>query len=188
MNDALVRPRRPRSAIGLVTVPVPARVVPMPARVPAWMSVVVLALTGAVAQAQPAPKPAPKPSAPLTIKQEVRACLDERETLRRERLALSQGFDRHEAAFRRAQDDLQAQTALKATLDLTQSAAVEAYNARVGEINGRIVALNAQAAELAESQRTLNTRVDDLNRRCAGVVISWRDHEAVLRERKASAP
>jgi chromosome segregation ATPase len=161
-----------------------------------WVGALLLAsLAGLVAAAEPAPaKPpakaagkAPATAQRPTIKEEVRECLDTREALRRERLALIQRFDRHEAELRLTQAEQQTQAALQAGLDTTNAAAVEAHNARIAELNARIVTLNAQAGTLGDDQRSLNTRVADLNRRCAGLVISWNDHEAVLRERTKAA-
>jgi peptidoglycan hydrolase CwlO-like protein len=68
-------------------------------------------------------------------------------------------------------------------LDNTDEVAIDKFNARLEVLNARGRELNAEVEQLNRDQALYNRDVAALNKRCAGMVVTIRDRNAVLKER-----
>ena len=138
-----------------------------------------LALSSQVVIAQQGQGPKVSP------RDEYRACLDEQDALQPQQAGMQVRLDEHIQDMKRLQDELNAQVALQGSIDEANPAAVSAFNARLEVLNRRVDALNARGDGLNKEMSAYNAKVADVNRRCAGMVVSLRDRDAVAKERAA---
>jgi predicted nucleic acid-binding Zn-ribbon protein len=118
-----------------------------------------------------------------STKEEYRACLKEEDTLKAKREALNDESKTHSASLKRIQDEMRAHVATQPLPGRADDAAVDAFNEKIGLLNVRVEASNREAERLNLEQYKLNTQIAAANQRCAGMVVSYPDHEAVLKER-----
>jgi len=91
----------------------------------------------------------------------------------------------HDAELKRWQDQIKAHVATQYRLDTTDEAAVNAFNGKLDVLNKRVEELNLQAQKLNKEQAGYNKLITASNERCAGMVITTADHDAVKSERAA---
>ncbi|NRF68366.1 hypothetical protein HLB44_15335 [Aquincola sp. S2] len=137
--------------------------------------------SAATALAQPAPKPR------VSTRDELRACLQEEDKIKPQQASLNQRMRDHNIEMKRFQDNMQALVAEQPKVDTSDQAAVDAFNARMDALNNRVAELNLLGRQLNEEQAELNGRINTMNKRCAGMVVSFADRDAVLKERAAQA-
>ncbi len=119
----------------------------------------------------------------LSTKDEYRTCLKEEDALKAKREALGDEARTYDASLKHIQDEMQAHVATQPLPDRANDAAVEAFNEKIGALNARVNASNKEAERLNLEQYKLNTQIAAANQRCAGMVVSYPDHEAVRKER-----
>jgi hypothetical protein len=123
----------------------------------------------------------------LSSRDEYRSCLDEQDTLKRQRPVLQARLDAHNQDLKRFQDEMTAHVATQAGIDANDEAAVKAFNTRLDELNQRVEVINARGDAFGRDQQAFNAQVAAANKRCAGIVVTGRDREAVDKERAAQA-
>jgi septal ring factor EnvC (AmiA/AmiB activator) len=116
---------------------------------------------------------------------EFRSCLLESDGLKEQADSLTAKMRSHEAELMRSQDQIRAHVATQYRLDATDEAAVKAFNKKVVELNERVEELNLQADKLNKEQIGYNKLITASNERCAGMVVTSTDYDAVKRERAA---
>jgi uncharacterized protein YlxW (UPF0749 family) len=121
----------------------------------------------------------------VSSRDEYRACLDEQDEFKRRVPVLQARLAEHNQDLKRFQDEMNAHVATQAAIDTTDQAAVDAFNARLDELNQRVGMINARGEEFSREQKTYNTQVAAANKRCAGMVFTLRDRDAVAKERAA---
>ncbi|WP_426338407.1 hypothetical protein ACN9MZ_18435 [Pseudoduganella sp. S-14] len=147
----------------------------MPFVVSRALCVATVACASLPAFAQQAPR--------ISSRDEYRACLDQQEKLSPRLKLLNTKRDEHNADLKKLQDEAKAHVATQAALDLYDQAAVDAFNARLDELNQRGDALNARSEAFDKDMADYNSTVTALNQRCAGMVVSTRVHDSVLKLR-----
>lgn len=150
----------------------------MPSRSASFLLVLLATATQGVS-AQPAQGPK------FSSRDEYRACLDEGDKLTPKFPLLQARLKEHNQALKRLQDEMGAHVAAQPAADTTDQAAVDEFNAKMDSLNRRAKALNDQADEFGKEQIAYNTQVAAANKRCAGMVITLRDRNAVHKERLA---
>jgi uncharacterized protein YhaN len=135
---------------------------------------------GADASAQSTAKPK------LATRDDYRACVAEDDRLLPIRQSLQARKVQHDAELKRFQDDSQAHVAGQPKIDTGDQAAVDAFNARLDALNARVAELNAHSARMNDEQAAFNAQVAAHNKRCAGMVVSFADRDAVMKERAAA--
>jgi len=118
-----------------------------------------------------------------STKEEYRACLKEEDALKAKREALNDEAKTHSANLKRVQDEMRAHVATQPLPGRADDAAVDAFNEKIGTLNARVDASNKEAERLNLEQYKLNTQIAAANQKCAGMVVPYADHEAVLKER-----
>lgn len=118
-----------------------------------------------------------------STKEEYRACLKEEDTLKAQKTALNEQSKTHSASLKRIQDEMRAHVATQPLPGRADDAAVDAFNEKIGILNARVDASNKEAERLNLELHKLNTKIAATNQRCAGMVVPYADHEAVLKER-----
>ena len=118
-----------------------------------------------------------------STKEEYRACLKEEDALKAKRDALNDESKTHSASLKRIQDEMRAHVATQPLPGRADDAAVDTFNEKIGLLNARVEASNKEAERLNLEQYKLNTQIAAANQRCAGMVVPYADHEAVLKER-----
>ena len=136
-----------------------------------------LGLRGAPAHAGDRPK--------TSSRDEYRKCLEEGDRLEPLRSALEANKKAHDRELKRLQDEMNAHVATQPFLDTADEAAVEEFNAKLEVLNQRGKNLNDVAEELNKQQSAYNAQVAAANKRCAAMVITFRDRDAVNKERSA---
>ena len=121
----------------------------------------------------------------LSSRDEYRSCLNEQDALKRQLPALQARLDEHNQDLKRLQDEMNAHVATQSGIDATDQAAVQAFNAKLEELNQRGEAINARGDAFGRDQKAYNAQVAAANKRCAGIVVSGRDRDAVDKERTA---
>jgi hypothetical protein len=136
--------------------------------------------TSPAVQAQPGAGPK------LSSRDEYRACANEQDALRRQLPVLQARLDEHNQDLKRFQDEMNAHVATQSGVDTTDQAAVQAFNAKLDEMNQRGEAINARGDAFGRDQKAYNAQVAAANKRCAGIVVTGRDRDAVEKERAAA--
>ncbi|WP_395405351.1 hypothetical protein ACHMW6_02705 [Pseudoduganella sp. UC29_106] len=139
-------------------------------------SVIVFALAAGAAAAQSGPPPT------AAQREHFKACVDEEESLQAQRLSLIRRHDEHKLALKSAQDEIAAHMKSASGVNKDDAAAVAAFNARQGELDGRGADLNAQGDQLNREQLRFNARIADANKRCNGMIFSHKERDAIRRE------
>jgi uncharacterized protein YPO0396 len=121
----------------------------------------------------------------LSSRDEYRSCLNEQDALKRQLPALQARLDEHNQDLKRFQDEMTAHVATQAGVDATDQAAVKEFNAKLDELNQRVEMINARGDAFGRDQKAFNAQVAAANKRCAGLVVSVRDRDAVEKERAA---
>ena len=121
----------------------------------------------------------------LSTREQLRACLLEVDGLKEQSDALSAKMRAHSAELKRWQDQIKAHVATQYRLDTKDEAAVNAFNKKVDTLNERVDELNLQADKLNKEQVGYNKLITVSNERCAGMVVTAADHDAVKSERAA---
>jgi len=121
----------------------------------------------------------------FSTREELRSCLLKRDELAEQLETLMVRSRAHEAELTRWQDQIRAHVATESKLDTSDKAAVDAFNKKVRESNARVEELNLQADKLNREQRGYNKLITASNERCAGMVVTDEDHEAIKSERVA---
>jgi chaperonin cofactor prefoldin len=134
-----------------------------------------LATQGICAQPAQAPK--------LSSRDEYRVCLDEGDKLAPRLPVLQARLKDHNQALKRLQDEMVAHAATQPAVDVFDQTAVDEFNTKMESLNQRMKALNDQADEFNSEQIAYNTQVAAANKRCAGMVVTLNDRDAVRRER-----
>lgn len=145
-----------------------------------------ISLMAAAIVALPSPAAAQSAARPkLATREEIRACLDEEDSLKPQRAALDRQLKEHDAELKQHQDEMNALVAQQPEVDTRDRAAVDAFNARMDAMNARVQGINERGEEFNRDQARFNARVAAMNKRCAALVYSLRDRDAVLKERAA---
>jgi uncharacterized protein YhaN len=114
---------------------------------------------------------------------EYRSCLEESDKLT-PRLAERQAqLGAHNQALKRLQDEMRAHVAVQPVVEIFEQAAVDAFNAKTESLNQQIQTLNDQGEKFNQEQIAYNTQVAAMNKRCAGMAFSFKDRDAVRKER-----
>jgi chaperonin cofactor prefoldin len=121
----------------------------------------------------------------FSSRDEYRSCLDEADKLTPRLPVLQARLKDHNQALQRLQDEMVAHVATQPAVDTADQAAVDEFNTKIESLNQRMQALNDQGEEFNNEQIAYNTQVAAMNKRCAGMVISLKDRDAVHRERVA---
>lgn len=124
-------------------------------------------------------EPVPK----LSSRDEYRICVDEQEKLTPRLKELNARRDERNAEMKKFQDESKAHAATQSSLDQYDEAAVDAFNAKVDELNHRSDELNARGNAIDKDMSVYNAAAIALNQRCAGMVVTTRVHDAVLKLR-----
>lgn len=151
------------------------------ARLITLLSSAALLLLAAQAQAQTGARPK------MSTRDEYRSCLNEEDALDARRAPLEAQRKVHNAALKRLQDDAKAHAATQPAPD-AGDAAIDAFNAKIDELDARVEVVNREAERLQAGIVELNTQIAAANRRCAGLVVSITDIQAVRKERAKAAP
>jgi flagellar motility protein MotE (MotC chaperone) len=122
-----------------------------------------------------------------STKEEYRACLKEEDALKAQREALQAQSKTHSANLKRIQDEMRAHVATQPLPGQADDVAVDAFNEKIATLNARIDASNQEAERLNHETHRLNTQVAAANQRCAGMVVAYADHQAVMKERRDAA-
>lgn len=122
----------------------------------------------------------------VSSRDEYRSCLNEQDALKRQLPVLQARADEHTQDLKRFQDEMNAHVATQAGVDAADQAAVQAFNAKLDELNQRAEMINARGDAFGRDQKAYNAQVAAANRRCAGIVVSGRDRDAVEKERAAA--
>ena len=93
----------------------------------------------------------------------------------------------HSANLKRVQDEMRAHVATQPRVGASDDAAVDAFNEKIEALNARVDASNKVAERLNLDLYTLNSRIAAANQRCAGMVVTKADFEAVKKERAEAA-
>lgn len=125
--------------------------------------------------AQQAPK--------VSSRDEYRTCVDDQQKLVPRLKDLNARRDEHGAELKKLQDEIKAHVATQSTLDAYDEAAVDAFNARIDELNRRGDELNARSDAYDKDMVAYNAAATALNQRCAGMVVTGRVNDAVLKLR-----
>ena len=124
------------------------------------------------------------PKAPkLSTRDEYRACQKEDDELKKKRSLLTDESETHSANLKRIQDEMQAHVATQAMVNASDETAVVAFNEKIQALNTQVGTSNKEAERLNQEQHRFNAWTAALNQRCAGMVVSYADHEAIRRER-----
>jgi Skp family chaperone for outer membrane proteins len=132
--------------------------------------------------------PAQTPLKPqMSSREDYRACLAESDDLKKRQAELKEESVAHDARLKRLQDEMRAHVDTQPKVGASDDAAVDAFNEKLKALNARVDASNQEAERLNLEAFRHNTRIAQTNKRCAGMVVSQADHEAVTRERAAAA-
>lgn len=123
----------------------------------------------------------------FSSREEYRACLAEEDKLKPQLPQLQAKLKKHNQELKRLQDEMNAHVATQPALDTTDQAAVDLFNAKMESLNQRGMALNDQVDGLNKEQLAYNTQAFEANKRCAGMVVTINDRDAVLKERSAQS-
>lgn len=147
-----------------------------------------LLLAASICAAQPAEKRVDKSresslgnarsDAPILSRDELRACLDEQEALRKqaaEALEEQRGLDEEKAHIGQRKSEL---NEALATLDRTSQAAVDAHNVRAQELDARITDYNTKSAPFNARAGALNAQRQGWERNCAS--RRYREDDLIL--------
>ena len=123
----------------------------------------------------------------VSSRDEYRACLNEQDEFKRRIPVLQARLAEHNQDLKRFQDEMNAHVATQAAVDATDQAAVNAFNAKLDELNQRVELINARGEEFSRDQKAYNAQLAAANKRCAGMVFTLRDRDAVEKERAAQS-
>jgi len=123
----------------------------------------------------------------VSTREEYRACLQESDELKKKQDQLKEETTAHDAKLKRLQDEMRAHVATQPKVGQSDDAAVSAFNEKLDRLNARVDTLNEEAERHNLESFKHNTRVAQTNQRCAGMVVSAADHDAVHKERAAAA-
>lgn len=140
---------------------------------------VVFALLAALAQAASAQRQG--------TKDDLRQCMATEDQLKADEAVLRQKTEKHQAALKQFQQEMQAHVAQQATIDMTDEKAVTAFNERTNTLNAQVDVINKEALVHQAGVNDLNARMHAHNTRCAGMVYRVADMQAVAKERAAAA-
>jgi len=121
----------------------------------------------------------------FSTREQFRTCLLGTDRLKEQFDALNAKFRAHQAELKRWQDQIKAHVATQPEVDTKDEAAVDTFNKKVAELNERVEELNLQADKLNTEQIGYNKLINASNERCAGMVVTITDYDAVKRERAA---
>lgn len=165
-----------------------------PRRSAAWVLVLALCVGAGAAWAadppkpakaqKPAPKPAPKfapgkPIEPVMSREELRECMDRQAKLRENTAQASQSQGELEREKSEIQRDGEALKAELVTLDRSDAAAVEAYNARASARDRRIDAFEPRVAEFNTRVQALADERAAFTRLCENRKFDEKDEKAL---------
>lgn len=122
-----------------------------------------------------------------STKEEYRACMKEESALKAQKVALRDRTEAHSANLKRLQDEVRAHVATQPIPGHPDDDAVNAFNEKIGALNARADASNKEAERLNLELHNLNSKIAAVNERCAGMVVPYADHKAVLKERAEAA-
>lgn len=149
-----------------------------------------LLASAAIAQtAAPSKKPAARPAAPaqkLMTRDELRSCMDEKDTLRAGDRQHNQDMTAHEANVRRMHDLAKEIGEMRQTLNKSDKEQVAKVDAKIDEYNSQTGLINAKGAELKANEDKRLDAWDRYNDRCSGRPVDQADVDAVQKERKAA--
>lgn len=128
----------------------------------------------AVAQSLQAPK--------YSSRDEYRACLDKQDSLEPQRILRETKLDEHTAELKRLQDEMNAHVADQPNVDTDDQDAIDAL---METLNARGKDLNRLGEDLNRETTAYNKQVAAMNKQCAGMVMPFKDRNAVLKERAA---
>jgi hypothetical protein len=120
----------------------------------------------------------------VSTKDELARCMADGDSIESERQALESAGRRLEAAQNEHQTLSRIHAANRPVVIAQRSrSAQDAYNGRAEEIRQIGSRLNVRVTSLLERQNRFNARVDDVNKRCAGMMVSTEDNALVILER-----
>jgi hypothetical protein len=118
---------------------------------------------------------------------ELRACMNDEDTLRDRSRKLEEAHAAHEKAISELEAENTKIVEVQGQLDHESQTAVTAFNLLVGQHNARANELNREATEMSAQSEAFNADSLALNKRCASLVYRIDDMDAVMKERKAAA-
>jgi chaperonin cofactor prefoldin len=121
----------------------------------------------------------------FSSRDEYRSCLEEGDKLTPRLAVLQARLKDHNQAMKRLQDEMVAHVATQPAVDTNDQAAVDEFNTKIESLNLRMQAMDDQGDEFNKEQIAYNTQVAAMNKRCAGMVVTLNDRDAVRRERLA---
>lgn len=120
-------------------------------------------------------------------KEDLRQCMDAEDKVKLEQASLQKRFDKRRAVLKQWQDEMRAHVALQSTIDTSDDAAVNAYNERMDALNARVEPINREGGEHQASIDAFEVRLQEFNKRCAGMIYRIPDMRAIEKERAAAA-
>lgn len=120
----------------------------------------------------------------LSTRDEYRACFQEADSLKAQRDALNAQSEDHNANLKRVQDEMHAHVAKQPLSGQSDDIEVNAFNEKMDSLNARINASNMEAERLNLELYKFNTKIAAVHQRCAGMVVTYGDHQAVMKERR----
>lgn len=134
--------------------------------------VLLLSIAGSALAA--APKPAPK----YSTREEYRACLDEQDQIDQFRTE----YETQLAGLEVQQKQYEADMRARGTR-VNGQAMINFADEKSQVLEARSIELNKTSQKLGEMSRAFGAKVESHNQRCAGMVVSVPDRDAVLKER-----
>jgi peptidoglycan hydrolase CwlO-like protein len=144
------------------------------------LTAVLLTAVGPNATAQVSPGPN------VGTREQYRACLDDEEALRAQRAALLKNTTTHNTELKRLQSEIDALVATQDQVMAEGGESIKVFNTKLEALNARAQAINRLGDEYDREQADHNARAKELNARCAGLPISFKDRDAVFTERAAA--
>jgi len=159
---------------------------------PVSRTLLLAALLGLCAAAAPAAtKPAAKatsaaPASPYATRDELRACLDIEDDLKKRHDEIDRLNAAHDAAIADSKAQMAKIDAAEAQLDHSSQTAITAYNLLVSAYNARNKALRNDETAFRATTDAYNDASLAANRKCSNNVYSLGDMDAVAKERQAA--
>jgi chaperonin cofactor prefoldin len=120
----------------------------------------------------------------VSSKNAYRVCLTENDELDTKKSDLQKRIHAHTKALKEHQDEMAAHVATQNAVDLENHVAVDAFNTKIDTLNNQVKVLNEQAEIYQKERENLNAEVAAWNKRCASMVVTLKDHDAVQKERQ----
>ena len=120
----------------------------------------------------------------LATRDAYRACLRTSDELEVSKSLFAVKADLHAAEIVSLQRSIQEHVASQRTVNYRDKAAVDAFNNKLMSLHGRANVMNRRASSLNDELNEFNKKVLSANQRCAGMLLSADDKDAVDQERE----